>query len=264
MSAEDRYRELAPLAGLDALDGEEAFEFRQHLAACAECRAELAAYETVAGALGTTATPIPPPAGLRERVLAAAGAAAARPVRPPRAGRLRWPGALAAAAAVALALALLVTRAQLQRERERAQALAGEADWARRALADLQQALAEARSVRDLVAHPDSRLTLLAGLQPAPGARGRVVWSSATREAVLIASGLQRPPEGKAYEVWVIGEANRPVPAGVFQPAPDGTALFRLPRVEETARPRTFAVTLEPAAGSPSPTGAMVLAGAVS
>lgn len=264
MSAEDRYRELAPLAALDALDGEDALEFRVHLATCADCRAEMAAYAVVGGAIGAGVKHVPPPAGLRGRVLAAAGAAPMDRARPPRSQSFLWVGALATAATVALALALLVTRGQLRQERERAAALAAEAEQARRELADLQQVLAEARSVRDLVAQPDSRLTLLAGLPPAPGARARVVWNASTREAVLIASGLQRPPEGKAYEVWVIGEANRPVPAGVFQPAGDGTALVWLPRVEETARPRTFAVTLEPAAGSASPTGPMVLAGAVS
>jgi anti-sigma-K factor RskA len=37
-----------------------------------------------------------------------------------------------------------------------------------------------------------------------------------------------------------------------------------MPRLEDTARPQTFAVTVEPAGGSPAPTGPMVLAGAVS
>jgi anti-sigma-K factor RskA len=41
-------------------------------------------------------------------------------------------------------------------------------------------------------------------------------------------------------------------------------APVALPRVEDTARPSTFAVTVEPAAGSAAPTGDMVLAGAVS
>jgi anti-sigma-K factor RskA len=264
VSAEDRYRDLVPLAALDALDGPDVLEFRQHLETCEGCRAELAAFERVAGGIGAGVRPVPPPPGLRQRVLAAVGAPLPRAaaVRPPRA--FLWLGALATAAALVLGLALLATRHQLQRERARAQALAAEGAQARRELADLQQALAEARSVRDLVVHPDSRLTLLAGLPPAPGARARVIWNSSTRQAVLIASGLQAPAPGKAYEVWVIGESKQPAPAGVFQPAADGTALVHLPRVEETARPRTFAVTLEPAAGSPSPTGPMVLAGAVS
>jgi anti-sigma-K factor RskA len=263
MSAEDRYRELAPLAALDALDGPDALEFRQHLETCEGCQTELAAFERVAGGIGASVRPVPPPPGLRDRVLAAVGAPLPRAaVRPQRA--FSWLGPLATAAALVLGLALLATREQLQRERARVQALSAEAAQARRELADLEQALTEARSVRDLVVHPDSRFTLLAGLPPAPGARARVIWNASSREAVLIASGLQAPPPGKAYEVWVIGEAKQPAPAGVFQPAGDGSALVHLPRVEETARPRTFAVTVEPAAGSLSPTGPMVLAGAVS
>jgi anti-sigma-K factor RskA len=81
---------------------------------------------------------------------------------------------------------------------------------------------------------------------------------------VLLASGLAKPPTGRAYEIWVIGASKRPVPAGVFQPGPDGSAVVSLPRVEETARPATFAVTEEPAAGSAAPTSPILLAGAVS
>lgn len=264
MSAADRYLDLVPLAALGALDGEEAREFREHAATCEACRAELAGFERAAAAIGTGLAPVPPPPGLRGRVLAAVGA----PAAPPSATRWRrgWPGlaALATAAALVFGLGLLDTREQLERERARGRTLEAEAERARKEVADLQQALAEARSVRDLVARPDSQLTLLAGLAPAPGARARAIWNASTREAVLIASGLQPPPPGKAYEVWVIGESKRPVPAGVFTPAADGTALVHLPRVEETARPRTFAVTLEPEAGSAAPTGPMVLAGAVS
>ena len=62
----------------------------------------------------------------------------------------------------------------------------------------------------------------------------------------------------------VIGASARPVPAGVFQPRPDGSAIVSLPRVEDTARPATFAVTLEPEAGSASPTSPILLVGSVS
>jgi len=55
-----------------------------------------------------------------------------------------------------------------------------------------------------------------------------------------------------------------PIPAGVFQVDPNGQAVFRLPDVAEVAKVKTFAVTIEPVAGVPAPTGEMVLAGAVS
>jgi anti-sigma-K factor RskA len=270
MTSVDRYRELAPLAALDALDGQDLLDFREHLPGCAECRAELAAYEAVAGRMGASVVPVPPPAGLRGRVLAAVGVTATpRPTRlesPPRTAPRLWPAALAAAAALVagFGLGVVTTRTQLEGLRERTLALQSEVDRAQREVADLQHALVEARTVRDLVARPESRLTIMAGLDPAPGARGRVVWNAATREAVLLASGLAKPPAGQAYEIWVIGESKRPVPAGMFQPAPDGTVVVSLPRVEDIARPATFAITVEPEAGSPAPTSPIVLAGAVS
>jgi anti-sigma-K factor RskA len=264
MSAEDRHRELLAPAALGALDGEEAADLKRHLETCAECRQELAALERAAAGIGTGVSPVPPPPGLRQRVMTAVGAPLRSATAAPPRRAFPWLATLATAAALVLGVSLLLTRAQLERERARVRSLAAQTEQAQRELAQLQQALAEARSVRDLVAQPDSRLTLLAGLEPAPGARARVIWNASTREAVLIASGLQPPALGKAYEVWVIGESKQPVPAGVFQPATDGTALVHLPRVDETARPRTFAVTVEPAAGSAAPTGPMVLAGTVS
>ena len=263
MSTVDRFRELAPLAALDALDGQDLVDFREHLPGCAECRAELAAYEEVAGRVGASLGAVPPPRGLRDRVLAGAGVAAGAP-RATRAAPRWWPAALAAAAVVGLGLGVLSTRTQLERLRDRTLALQREVELAQDEVSQLQEALVEARTVRDLLARPESRLTVLAALDPAPGARGRVIWNAATREAILLASGLGKPPAGKAYEIWVIGPSKRPVPAGVFQPGPDGSVVVALPRVEDTARPNTFAVTVEPAAGSAAPTGNMVLAGAVS
>jgi anti-sigma-K factor RskA len=265
MTPVDRFRELAPLAALDALDGEDVLDFREHLPGCAECQAELAAYEEVAGRIGSSAGTLPPPPAVRDRVLASAGAARGRP-RTARPVPRWWPAALATAAvlAVGLTFSLLSARRQLEQMRDRNQALEQEAEQARREVSLLREALVEARAVRDLVASPEARLTSLAGLKPAPHARGRVIWNAATREAILVAFGLDSPPAGKAYEIWVIGPSSRPVPAGLFQPRPDGSALVSLPQVEDTAQPRTFAVTLEPAAGTAAPTGPMVLAGSVS
>jgi anti-sigma-K factor RskA len=264
MSDQDRFRELLPLAALDALDGQDLLEFREHLPGCAECQAGLAAYEEVAGRLGSSVGAVPPPPRLRDRVLAGVGAAPVRTATRPAPTARWWPAAVAAALIVGIGLGVLSTRAQLDRLRDRALALQQDLDRAQRDVAELQESLLEARTVRDLVANPESRLTILAGQDPAPRARGRVIWNATTREAMLLASDLEKPPAGKAYEIWVIGESARPVPAGVFQPRPDGSAVISMPRVEDTARPVTFAVTLEPEAGSASPTGRILLAGRVS
>ncbi len=60
----------AALYALGALEGDEAREFEEHLAAgCLSCAAELREYEAVAGQLGLAAPEAEPPAGVRARLL---------------------------------------------------------------------------------------------------------------------------------------------------------------------------------------------------
>jgi anti-sigma-K factor RskA len=264
----DRYAELAPLAALGALDGAERGEFEAHAGGCADCRGELAAFAGLAARLPLALAPAPPSPALRRRVLASAtGAAAPRPAPARRPGRL--PLWLATAAGLVLAVSAVVFREQRDTARASAEAAArrlerleAELRAARNVRVSLEQTIAEAGRFRELVAHPESRLASLAGLEKAPQARARIVFNTGSCEAVLLVAGLPRAPEGQAYEVWVIGRG-APVPAGVFQVDAEGTAVFRLPVVQETARVRTFAITLEPAGGTPAPTGPMLLAGAV-
>ena len=61
----------AALYALGALEGGEASEFEEHVAAgCAACEAELRGFEAVAGDLGLAAPESEPPAGVRARLLA--------------------------------------------------------------------------------------------------------------------------------------------------------------------------------------------------
>ena len=61
----------AALYALGALEGDEAREFEEHLAAgCAACEAGLREFETVAADLGLAAPEAAPPAGVRARLLA--------------------------------------------------------------------------------------------------------------------------------------------------------------------------------------------------
>jgi anti-sigma-K factor RskA len=191
--------------------------------------------------------------------LAAAGPTAPDPDAVRRAGTLA--AELVRARAELGALQRRVEEAE--RGRLTAAALTAEVERVRQDLASARQRLAREDAVPQLLARADSRVTPLDGLAAAPRARGRVVWSPGAREAVLVAAGLEPAPAGKAYEVWVIAQG-APVPAGVFQVDAQGGAVVRLPALDETARAKTFAVTLEPAEGTPSPTGPMVLAGNVS
>lgn len=268
----DAIVERAALAALGALDGDDRAEFDKALREDAAAQRELSAFETVVGQLGLETAPVPPAAVVRDRVLGAALGATLGATRPPAASwsRDRLYARLAATAAVLLAVGLVVVRVERDEARRavtvaRQQAEAARAD-ARRAQAELlaaRERLAQETAFRALAGHPEALFVNLGPLPAAPQARARVFFNRSSREAILIASGLDPAPEGKAYEVWVIGKA-APVPAGVFQVDASGRAVVRLPPVPDPGNVKTFAVTLEPVGGVPAPTGPMVLAGAVS
>jgi anti-sigma-K factor RskA len=258
---EERLLELVPLAALGALDAEERALFEAQLASSPAAQRELAAYQELVGRLGLATAPAQPSPALRERLL--------RETRPLAARRAWLAPALAAGLVTALAGLLLI---RSERDAARRQVAALE-EAAREARESAQKAQAEAAALRgslaaevafrELVSHPETRVASLAGLAAAPAARGRVVWHAGRGEAVLVVSGLAPAPTGKAYELWIIAKA-APVPAGVFQVDAQGRAVFRLPVGLDLAGVKTFAVTVEPAGGVSAPTGAMVLAGAVS
>ena len=90
----DAWRDEAGLYALGALAGNEREAFEAHLATCAECTADVRALEGVVTALPYAVPLVDPPAALRARVLAAAGAHRRRPGRRsrrcPRARTSRW------------------------------------------------------------------------------------------------------------------------------------------------------------------------------
>jgi anti-sigma-K factor RskA len=271
--SDERLMDMAPLYALGALDGDELAEFGRSLSASPALQAEVASFEAVVGRIAFLHATAAPSQRLRSRTLGAAGffpapapAPAVRRDPSARAPWLAWAAVLAAVVFGALwaweHARLGAARREAADLRDERDTLAAEVQQARLQLAAVQEQLGREVAFRQLVAHRESRQTLLAGLPPAPGAVARVVWNPGTREAVLLAAGLQPAPEGKVYEAWVIA-GGAPVPAGTFQVDASGNAVLRLPTVDETSVVKTFAVTIEPAGGTAAPTGPMVLAGAV-
>jgi anti-sigma factor RsiW len=102
---QDLHEQVAAYA-LDALDDHERDAFEAHLDGCERCRTELAGLTETAGSLALAADAVPAPAGLRDRILAAAreeGPSNVVAIAPHRRRRL---AIAAAAAAAALAVAL--------------------------------------------------------------------------------------------------------------------------------------------------------------
>jgi hypothetical protein len=71
---------------------------------------------------------------------------------------------------------------------------------------------------------------------------------------LLIAGNLPPLASGRTYEMWLIQKAGTPRPAGLFDAAPDGSALHMLPGPLDAASLGAVTVSVEPPNGSPAPT----------
>jgi anti-sigma-K factor RskA len=115
----------------------------------------------------------------------------------------------------------------------------------------VRETVAQRERLHDLLRDPATRVIDLRGAQ----ASGRAVWNEA-KGGLLVVSSLPPAPAGKAYAAWTI-TGGTPRPAGQFQVDARGRAAHRVDATGRTVD--AFAVTLEPEAGAPAPTGPIVL-----
>ncbi|MFF8728415.1 anti-sigma factor domain-containing protein [Streptomyces sp. NPDC015171] len=259
---EDPHSLAAPYA-LDALEPGERRRFEKHLAGCGRCAAEVRELAEDAVRLAWSAA-APPPAALRERVLAAvraipqdqapvrAGAAERTPGRerarqlPPHVwgaqpppGRARTPRTrplfvpfTTATAAAALVVASLFA-VQAHRGADR---LAAEQ--------------ARAREIAHVLAAPDARA---ATGQDARGRSIGVIASAARREAVVTLSGYGTPSGGRVHQLWLMRPRAQPRSLGLL--AGDTPLVAKGLDTSSTS----LAVTVEPDGGSARPTSQPVV-----
>jgi anti-sigma-K factor RskA len=231
---------LAGAYALDALTHPDRAAFERHLAGCEACRQEADGLRAAAARLGQAAA-APPPAGLREQVLAMA--ARTRQLPPPArqsAGRaLAWPVAprLAVAVAgicllVALGIGTLVIHTQHRLTEE------------------------QARSARiaAVLNAPDATMMSVHGSH---GGRATVVMSHAQRALILTTARLPGLPSSKRYEVWLMPPGSAARPAGMLPAPHQGMTAPVL--VTGLAAGDRLGVTVEPAGGAHRPSAAPVL-----
>ncbi|MEA2626771.1 MAG: hypothetical protein QOD06_2816 [Candidatus Binatota bacterium] len=245
MTHEECRDELA-LAALGLLDAADASAVGDHVAGCGECSRELAALRETAAALTWVAAPAEPPSAMRERLLAAARSSSPPPGRAEVAKLRRRPrtGTFAGGLAIAAAVAGLVLVDLRLSNR----------------LVEVESELSRVRERSDFLSSPEVATSPLAGTSSAPSARGKVVLHRDSGRTMLICSSLPQAPDGKAYQLWFVGEGH-PYPGPVFRPDPRGRVVLD-DRVPPESRAATrFAVTLEPARGTAAPTGETILAG---
>jgi anti-sigma-K factor RskA len=222
---------VAPYA-LGALDQDEREDFERHLAGCEQCRTQLAELEEAATALAYAAEGPEPPQELRDRILEAARQdGGATVIRFPKRSWLLPAATAAAAVAAVAAVAVGLWAASLSKDLDR------ERD-ARRS---------QSRAIELLASDAERR--------PLSGGRGALLLGADGR-ASLVVCDLERAPEGKTYEAWVV-QNDTPRPAGLFN---GGSGCRAKDLTPEVAPGAVVAVTLEGEGGSDMPTSPILFA----
>jgi hypothetical protein len=131
-------------------------------------------------------------------------------------------------------------------------------------LAQTKQRLAERDQTLATILGSGSDVTLVRLSPSQPKGPGmQVFWNTSEGRAIISASGLAPIARDRAYALWMIRDG-KPVPLALFNPDASGHAV-----VQDIAVPTdlqgvaAFAVTEEPAGGSPQPTMTPFLVGAV-
>lgn len=271
-------REAIGLYVLGALSPDDRLRVEAHLRTCEACSAEAASLREVAAALPHDVVLVDPPAALRQKVLAAAGAGRSPVVTPfpssasnrgvvpdtqvtPRTSNA-WTGWLAAAAMLLAAIGAGLYAFNLQTRLDDVQVrLAAAATRLRESelrVAAASQEATTARASLALLTAPDTLDLKLAGQGAAARASGRA-FISRSRGLLFAAAQLPALPEGRTYQLWYLTRG-APVSAGLVKPDPQGTIATALPvAADAPVDPAGFAVSIEPDGGVPAPTGAIVL-----
>jgi anti-sigma-K factor RskA len=258
-------RELTGAYALGVLTDEERLALERHLPDCQACAAEVRETIMAANALGAGVTQIDPPPSLRARVLAAATAEgrAATPLPTTRVRSAVLPYGLAAAAsiaAVSLGLYAMNLNARIQDLEGRLRLATAASDSMQKQLVVLRADADDAQRRYSILTAPDVRRINLAGVPPAPAASAQAFWSP-TQGLLLAGTNLPALPAGRVYQLWMVTPEQAALGVALLTPDAGGRVTTITPTPQGVTRLAAIAVTVEPAGGSPSPTGEKVLVG---
>ncbi|HSJ87689.1 MAG TPA: anti-sigma factor [Anaerolineales bacterium] len=254
---DNHIEDLLPFYALDALTEEERELVETYLAKHPEARAQLDEMNRAVVAVPQDVVPVEPSPrtkqALMQRVSADAQArsrslAKSQPSRESRFASFFRTFSLAAAA---LALIwVLVLNLQVVRMRNE--------------IASLNNALAaQSDSLNQIIQklpqnNPSGTITVsLKGTKAEPQAQGQLIANPSSQSAVLVVTGLPPLEPGKTYQVWLI--ANAPVSAGLLTVDANGQGVLIITSTESIGSFKSLGISVEPAGGSPQPTGDIVV-----
>lgn len=102
-----------------------------------------------------------------------------------------------------------------------------------------------------VISNPNSAHVIMKGTPVSPQSVATIYWNKESKDVYIAVNSLPQPPKDKQYQLWGIVNG-KPVDLGVFNMlSPSDSILQKMKSVEGAT---TFAVTLEKAGGSPTPT----------
>ena len=252
----DSLRDLAPGYALGALTPEETRAFEAALAGSPELQREVAEYRELQALLALREERAPAAdlkRRLRERISAAKsaelGGRAAPPARGGKSAILLGIG-LAAAVLLAVGLALRVS------------SLGGELQARDSLLASRTLELADRERTLAALLAPGVELTTLTAAGEAPPVV-QVFWNRAAYSLILHGTRLKPAPSGRTYQLWLLRKKGSPIASQLFNTEAGGSVLVEAIAVPQGEEIAGFALTVEPAGGSPQPTTTPFLVGTV-
>ncbi|MGB3715067.1 MAG: anti-sigma factor [Candidatus Promineifilaceae bacterium] len=236
----DHIKEQIPAYALNALEAKDAATVRDHLVGCAYCQAELAAYESIVDALPMAAPEADPSPALKNRLLRRV---VVSPVESTAADE---------------------TRSSLwQRISEALQGLSTAPRWQPATLIVIIALVAsnlllwqQANQPEDYT--PGWQEVPLTGSDIAPQASGLIYISVDGLNGTLIVENLLQLSPEQQYQLWLIQDGER-TGGAVFSVDENGYRGIQIESAESLLDYSSFGITIEPAGGSPAPTGERVL-----
>jgi len=237
MLVENHIIDLLPDYSLNALEEDLTIQVAEHLLICEACRAELLAYQDILNDLPMALAPAEPPDSLKARLM--------HQIRPnPEATAVKerksffhrtanwfrdkspaW-GLASLAVVVILLVSNLVTWQRLN-----------------------QPSQTESNALK---------VILMQGTDSAPAALGSIVLSTDGEYGTLVVDHLPALDPNLQYQLWLIQDGIR-TSGGVFSVSDEGYSSLQISSPQPLGSYQGFGITIEPAGGSPQPTGAKVM-----
>jgi Anti-sigma-K factor rskA, C-terminal len=266
MNAHPQYAEALALYAMGTLDNPEGLAaLEAHLGTCGDCRRELEALRGDVALLALSAMGPQPPARSRQRLLSAIAAEPRLERRTPRryaVGRLRPRWFTFAPLMVMLLLAVfsILLWLDARNSRREARHTRAQMDQMQVALEQKNKELADAKMVRDLLHAPDARQMVLVTRKTPAQPQMKMIYSPQKGCLLLMASNTPTLPEDKIYELWLLpADGSAPMAAGWFKPDVKGNGMIFHKLKAAGIEAKGFAITVEPASGSQTPTTPIVM-----